>query len=88
LADVRASATVVTTAVMLKARVEKGRLLLDEPTSLPDGTVVELIPLDPGDWLTAEDRAALHQALRDSGTNVEAGHVIEAADLLRQLRSA
>jgi hypothetical protein len=30
----------------LRAHVQNGRLLLDEPTSLPEGEVVELVPLD------------------------------------------
>jgi hypothetical protein len=72
---------------MMKARVVSGRLVLDEPTTLPDGTIVELIPLDPGDWLTEEDRAALHKALRDSGVDVEKGRVLDAAAVLRELRS-
>src|SRR4051812_17728271 len=43
----------------LKARVKAGRLVVDEPTDLPDGTVVELSPLDPGDGSTrtAEPRS-------------------------------
>src|SRR6266576_2865452 len=50
----------------LKARVKAGRLVVDEPTDLPEGTEVELLPLDPGDWLDADDRAAPHAALRES----------------------
>ena len=49
----------------LKARVKAGRLVLDEATNLPEGTEVELLPLNPGDWLDEEGRAALHQALKD-----------------------
>ena len=30
----------------LKARVQNQRLVLDEPTDLPDGTIVEVAPLD------------------------------------------
>ena len=41
----------------LKARVKAGRLVVDEPTNLVEGTEVELLPLDRGDWLTEEDRA-------------------------------
>lgn len=47
----------------IKARVSAGRLIVNEPTSLPEGTEVELLPLDPGDWLSEEDRKALHAAL-------------------------
>jgi len=36
----------------IKATVKAGRLVVDEPTNLPDGTEVELLPLDPGDWLS------------------------------------
>src|SRR5947208_311404 len=39
----------------LKARVQAGRLVVDEPTDLPEGTVVELLPLAPGDWLDDDD---------------------------------
>jgi hypothetical protein len=52
--------------MVLKARVRAGRLVVDEPTDLPEGTEVDLLPLDPGDWLDDADRAALHQALRES----------------------
>ena len=32
--------------------MKAGRLVVDEPTDLPEGTEVELLALDPGDWLT------------------------------------
>ena len=47
----------------LRARVEKGRLVLDEPTTLPEGTVVDLVADDEGDDLTNEERRALNEAL-------------------------
>lgn len=71
----------------LKARVKAGRLVVDEPTDLPEGTEVELLALDPGDWLTDEDRAALHRALRDSEEDVEAGRLIDAEVVLSELRT-
>jgi len=71
----------------LKARVKAGRLVVDEPTDLPEGTEVELLPLDPGDWLDDEDRAALHRALQDSEEDVKAGRLVDAAAVLRELRS-
>lgn len=67
----------------VKARVHKGRLLLDEPTQLPEGTVVDLLPLDPGDWLDPADRAALHRALVASQEDVAAGRLIDAEEVLR-----
>lgn len=50
----------------IKARVHAGRLVVNEATSLPEGTEVALLPLDPGDWLDDDDRAALHAALAQS----------------------
>jgi len=50
----------------LRARVEKGRLVLDEPTTLPEGTVVQLVADDEDDDLTDEERRALHDALSAS----------------------
>lgn len=70
----------------LKARVHNGRLLVDQPTALPEGTEVDLLPLDPGDWLDADDRAALHQALTASQEDVEAGRLFDAEEVLRELR--
>jgi len=71
----------------IKARVRAGRLVIDEPTTLPDGTEVELLPLDPGDWLDDTDRAALHAALGESEADIAAGRVVDAAEVLRELRS-
>jgi hypothetical protein len=71
----------------IKARVHGGRLVVDEPTNLPDGTEVELLPLDPGDWLDDADRAALHAALAQSNADVAAGRLIDTADVLKALRS-
>lgn len=71
----------------IKARVNGGRLVVDEPTDLPDGTEMELLPLDPGDWLDDADRAALHKALRESDADVAAGRLVDADDLLRELKS-
>ena len=54
---------------------------------MPDGTEVELLPLDPGDWLNEADRAALHEALRESDADVATGNLVDAGDVLRELRS-
>jgi len=69
------------------SRPRSGRLVIDEPTNLPDGTEVELLPLDPGDWLDDADRAALHKALRDSDADVAAGRLVHAEEILWELRS-
>jgi len=70
----------------LQARVEKGRLVLDEPTELPEGTVINLVADDEGDDLTDDERRALHEALSASWRSVEAGRTRPASDILDELR--
>jgi hypothetical protein len=71
----------------LKARVHNGRLVVDEPTELPEGAEVDLLPLDPGDWLDQMDCEALYRALAASQEDVEAGRLIDADEVLRELRA-
>lgn len=70
----------------LRARVEKGRLVLDEPTTLPDGTVIHLVADDEGDDLTEDERRALHEALSASWMSAEAGRLRPASAILDELR--
>ena len=64
--------------MIVKAHVREGRLVVDEPTDLPEGTEIDLLPLDPGDWLDESDRAALHEALRQSDADVAAGRLVDS----------
>ncbi len=66
--------------------MEKGRLVLDEPTTLPEGTVVHLVADDEGDDLTEDERRALHGALSASWTSAEAGRSRPASAILDELR--
>jgi hypothetical protein len=70
----------------LRARVTNGRLLLDEPTSLPEGTVFDLVVDDEGDDLDDEERADLHAQLERASRSAAAGNVVPAADVLEMLR--
>ena len=71
--------------VTLEARVRNGRLVLDEPVDLPEGTRVQLVPVDDDD-LDDEDRARLHASLIRSSEQFERGEGIPAADVLERLR--
>ena len=71
----------------IKGRVRGGRLIVDEPTTMPEGTEVRLLPLDPGDWLDDADRAALHEALAQSEADVKAGRLVDADAILKAIRS-
>ncbi len=70
----------------LRVRVESGRLVLTEPTTLPEGTVIDLVADDEGDNLTDEERRALHAALSASWTSAEAGRCRPATEILDELR--
>jgi len=77
----------------LKAHDHNGRLVLDEPTDLPEGEVVELVPLDEvlargGDYLDDEERAALHRELEASIAEAKAGQLVDADEVLAELRAA
>ncbi len=76
----------------LKAHVHNGRLVLDEPTDLPEGDVVELVPLDEvlangGDYLDDEERAALHRSLERGLEDVKAGRTVDAHEVIEELRA-
>jgi hypothetical protein len=70
----------------LRARVENGRIILDEPTTLPDGTVIDLVMDDEGDDLTEEERSALNSALSASWRSAEAGRLRPALTIIDELR--
>lgn len=70
----------------LKARVRKGRLVLDEATDLPDGTEVDLVPADWWDDLDDESRRRLEESLANSESDLREGRTIPAKVLLDRLR--
>ncbi len=71
----------------LRARVKKGRLVLDEPTALPEGTLIELCAAETGDDLDPKERAALKEALGESWAAARAGRMRPVEKLLEDLRS-
>ena len=79
----------------LKAHVRNGRLVLDEPTDLPDGDIVYLQPVDGivsldddgrDDGRDDEERAQLHRELEVSLAEADAGHTEDFAKVLAELR--
>ena len=71
----------------VKALVKNGRLILDEPTDLPEGTVVPLDIADDWDDLDDEERAALHESIREGFEDAKAGRTIDAEQWAAELRS-
>jgi hypothetical protein len=70
----------------LRARVKNGRLVLDEPTTLPEGSEVELVPMDDIDELDAAERARLHGFLAESIKKHVPGSGVPADVVLDRVR--
>jgi len=71
----------------IKTRVEGGRIKVDEPIDLPEGTEVHLYLADIDDDLDEAEREELHKALAESQEDIKAGRLVDAADVLKGLRS-
>jgi len=71
----------------IRARVQNGRLLVDAPTALPEGTVLDLVVDDEGDELGDAERAVLNAAITRAWDAAKAGQVRSADEVLRALRT-
>ncbi len=72
----------------LKAKVANGRLVVDEPTSLPEGTELNLIIADDWDDLDDEERQRLEAALAEGWASLRAGDRVDADDVLADVDRA
>lgn len=70
----------------LKAHVKNGRLILDEPTDLPEGSEVELYVVEDEEF-DAEEQARLDDSIRESIEQMNAGQLIDADEALAELRA-
>lgn len=70
-----------------RGQVHGGRLIVDEPIDLPDGSEVALSVVEEGDDLDDEDRARLHAAIRAGQAELDRGEGIPAADVIARLRA-
>jgi hypothetical protein len=71
----------------IRGQVRGGRLLVDEPVDLPDGSEVALAVVDEGDDLDDEDRARLHEAILRGQAELDEGQGIPASDVIAFLRA-
>lgn len=70
----------------MRAKVQNGRVVIDEPTNLPEGTELELVVADPGDDLDDDERARLHESIQRGLDDVRAGRTVPAEQVLAELR--
>lgn len=61
----------------IRAHVENGRIIVDDPTDLPEGTVLQLVAVTSTD-MSAEERAEFLAALDESIEDEEAGRMDDA----------
>lgn len=71
----------------LRAKVRSGRLLLDEPSDLPEGAEVELVAVREGDGLDAGDLRRLHEQLTESEAEIRRGELFDADEVVSSLRT-
>jgi uncharacterized lipoprotein YbaY len=71
---------------VLRAHVKGGRLLLDEPTKLPDGAEVRVALVDD-DELDDAERAMLHAAILEAEAEFDAGKGVGEAEFWKRLRA-
>src|SRR5437762_2001562 len=81
----RASASaraVVPTSAMnaLKAHVENGRIIVDEPTDLPDGTTLHVVPIKDDPELDAEERERILRAIDEGQAAAGRGEHVDAEE--------
>lgn len=83
----QAGASVNRTMSRLRATVRNRRLLVDVPTSLPEGTVLDLVVDDEGDELVAAEKAVLDEAIVRAVASAKAGDARDASLLVAELRN-
>jgi hypothetical protein len=62
----------VTGMQALRAHVENGAIVIDEPLNLPDGTRVQIVPDGFGQF-SAGERAEIDEALDEAADDIAAG---------------
>jgi hypothetical protein len=73
----------------VKAHVRNGYFVSDEPANLPEGTEVELQLVAGNVWANMDpaERAELEEELEAGYRDVESGNVVDAREVLAQLRA-
>lgn len=69
----------------LKAHVENGRIVVDDPVDLPEGTKLEVYVGEPDDDMSEQERAELLRSIDDGLEDVDAGDVREFKEVVSSL---
>lgn len=57
----------------LRAHVENGRLIVDDPVDLPDGTVLHVLPVNDGDDAERQADTAWREEARRRSARIRSG---------------
>lgn len=68
----------------LRAHIQNGQIVLDEPAELPEGVAVEVLLPDQTD-LTTEERVELEAAVEESAAQFARGELEDAHAFARRL---
>jgi hypothetical protein len=71
----------------LRARIQGGRVVVEDKVDLPDNTELHLVVIDEGDDLDEEDRVRLHAALQESQAEVDRGDTVPLDNVLADARA-
>ncbi len=69
----------------LRAHVLNGRIVVDEPTDLPEGTELYLQPMNDIRDMGADERAALERSIEEGYEDFERGEYEDARALAKKL---
>jgi hypothetical protein len=72
--------------LFLRARAKSGRIVVDDPTDLPEGAKVEFLPADDVDELAPDERARFFGFIARSIRTHVSGTGMPADALLAELR--
>jgi len=68
----------------LRAHVQNGQIVLDEPVELPEGVAVEVL-LPEHDDLSTDERVELEVAIEESAAEFARGEFVDADAFARRL---
>jgi hypothetical protein len=71
---------------ILHARVRNGRVVVDEPTDLPDGARVDLLLLDAAAEMDDTERASIEASISRGIAQADRGDVFSVESVIERLR--
>jgi hypothetical protein len=75
--------------MIVRGRVQRGRIVVDEPTDLPEGSNVALAVVDDvlARELSPSERAELEASIAESRRQLDRGEGIDRDELFKRLRT-